>query len=130
MVAVCLPLALLALPGTTGTIGVAALLAGLAIGLGGVLNETTAGTHIPKEALGRVLAYDWLGSMALEPIGLALIGPLAAGIGVSSTLWLAAATMLVCQMAIVLVPSVRHLEASTKALRAPTRCRAVAGSAV
>ena len=48
--------------------------------------------------------------LALEPLGLALIGPLAAGIGTSTTLWVTAAVVFSCQLAVILVPSVRRLE--------------------
>lgn len=58
-----------------------------------------------------MVAYDWFGSLALEPIGLVLIGPVATGLGVSPTLWGAAAVMVVCQLAVIAVPSVRRLEA-------------------
>jgi hypothetical protein len=57
-----------------------------------------------------VVAYDWLGSLALEPIGLLLVGPIAAGIGIPTTLWLGAAAMLVCLLAVLAIPSVRGLE--------------------
>lgn len=106
-----LPVALLALPAITIVIALAALLAGMAIGVAEVLFETVSVQHIPREALSRVLAYDWFGSLALEPLGLVLVGPLAAGIGVSTTLWICAAVMLVCQAAVLLVPGVRRLEA-------------------
>lgn len=42
--------------------------------------------HIPDESISRVSSYDWLGSTALRPIGLAMAGPLAASIGVAETL--------------------------------------------
>jgi MFS family permease len=105
------PVALLAIPSTVALIGLAALAGGTAISLGEVLYETTAAQHIPQESLSRVSAYDWFGSLALEPLGLALIGPLAAGIGISTALWGAAAVMLACQVFIISVPSVRRLEA-------------------
>jgi len=105
------PVALLAIPSTAALIALAALAGGVAISLGEVLYETTAAQHIPQESLSRVSAYDWFGSLALEPLGLALIGPLAAGIGISTALWGAAAVMLACQVFIVSVPSVRHLQA-------------------
>jgi hypothetical protein len=35
-----------------------------------------------------VSSYDWFGSIALAPLGYALIGPLAAGVGVSAALYL------------------------------------------
>jgi MFS family permease len=108
-----LPVLALAVPTPTLVIALAALLAGLAVGLAEVLWETAAAQNIPPEAFSRVIAYDWFGSLALEPLGLALIGPLALGIGMSTTLWLAGGVMLLCQAAVLFVPSVRRLEAQT-----------------
>jgi MFS family permease len=105
------PVALLAIPSTAALTALAALAGGTAISLGEVLYETTAAQYIPQESLSRVSAYDWFGSLALEPLGLALIGPLAAGIGTSTALWSAAAVMLACQVFIISIPSVRRLEA-------------------
>jgi predicted MFS family arabinose efflux permease len=105
------PVALLAIPSTAALIALAALAGGAAISVGEILYETTAAQHIPQASLSRVSAYDWFGSLALEPLGLALIGPLAVGIGTSTALWAAAAVMVVCQIFIISVPSVRRLEA-------------------
>jgi MFS family permease len=106
-----LPVALLAIPSTTAVIAAGALIGGSTVSLAEILYETTAAQQIPPQALARVVAYDWFGSLALEPIGLALVGPVAAGIGISTTLWLGAAAMTLCQLCVILVPSVRRLEA-------------------
>lgn len=108
---IALPVFALAVPASTAVIAAAALLAGGTVSLAEILYETTAAQHIPPQALSRVIAYDWFGSLALEPVTLALIGPLAAGIGVSTTLWLGALAMTLCQLCVLLVPSIRHLEA-------------------
>jgi MFS family permease len=105
------PIALLALPAATALIATGALLGGVGGTFAQVLWESTWVQHVPAAARSRVSAYDWFGSLALEPLGLALIGPLAAGIGVSTTLWLGAATVLACQVAVLSVPSVRRLRA-------------------
>ena len=47
--------------------------------------------HVPDESLSRVSAYDWFGSLAFQPLGLVIWGPIAAVIGLSPALWLAAA---------------------------------------
>ncbi len=63
--------------------------------------------NVPENALSRISSFDWLGSVALNPIGYALIGPIAASLGTSETLAIAAVlNMLVC-VGVVLVPSVR-----------------------
>ncbi|HET7122187.1 MAG TPA: MFS transporter [Solirubrobacterales bacterium] len=104
-----LPVLLLALPAATVAIAAGALIAGGAGTVAQILYETVWVQHVPTEALSRVAAYDWFGSLALEPIGLALIGPLAAGIGISTTLWIAAAALALCWAAVISVPSVRRL---------------------
>ena len=88
-----------------------ALVAGAVVGLATIFYETAAAQHVPREAFSRVMAYDWFGSLALQPLGLILIGPVAAGVGTSTTLWGIAAILLLCQLAVVAVPSVRRLEA-------------------
>ncbi len=50
--------------------------------------ETTLQRHIPPGARSRVSSYDWFGSIVFAPLGLALIGPLAATIGTSDALYL------------------------------------------
>jgi len=106
-----LPIVLLAFPSPTAVVAAGAFVAGSSVSLAEVLYETTLAQNVPQEALSRVTAYDWLGSLALEPIGLALVGPLAAGIGIPTTLWLGAAMMTLCLLAVISVPSVRRLEA-------------------
>ena len=73
--------------------------------------ETTLQRHVPPAALSRVSAYDWFGSLAFQPLGLAIAGPLAAGIGTSETLWLAAAGSAGMAAILVATPSVRAVTA-------------------
>ena len=49
--------------------------------------NTTLQTKIPKESLGRVTAWDWMSSLALWPVGLAVAGPLAQAFGVTTMCW-------------------------------------------
>jgi hypothetical protein len=106
-----LPVFLLAVPASAVLIALGALLGGMAISVCEVLYETTMATHIPQESLSRVYAYDWFGSLALEPLSLAVVGPLAAGIGLSSTLLLGGILLVACQCIVISVPSVRRLQA-------------------
>jgi MFS family permease len=106
-----LPMALLALKAPVVVIGAGALLAGLGNMVFNSLWETALQQHIPPAALSRVSAYDWFGSMAFQPIGLVIAGPAAAAIGISTTLWIAAAGSLVIAALAVATPSVRRLEA-------------------
>jgi hypothetical protein len=72
--------------------------------------ETTLQQHIPPASLSGVSAYDWFGSQLCQPLGLTLAGAAAAGIGMSRTLWIAAAVDLAAVAAILAAPSVRHLQ--------------------
>jgi MFS family permease len=108
-----LPIFLLAIPTTTAVVALGALGGGATVSLAEILYETTQAQQVPAEALSRVTAYDWLGSLALEPVGLALVGPVAAGLGISTTLWLSAVILTLLQAAVLMVPSVRRLEAVT-----------------
>jgi predicted MFS family arabinose efflux permease len=125
IVLLALPVALLALPAHTLVIALGALGAGTAIGLAEVLWETVAAQQVPQEALSRVMAYDWFGSLAIEPLGLMLIGPLAAGVGISTTLWIAAGVTVLCQVLVLMVPSVRRLEAKSYDTPTPLPARPV-----
>jgi hypothetical protein len=106
-----LPMALLALRAPVALIAVGALLAGAGNMTFNALWETSLQRHIPPAALSRVSAYDWFGSLAFQPIGLVLAGPAAAGVGISTTLWIAAAGVLLMAALAVATPSVRRLEA-------------------
>jgi MFS family permease len=116
-----LPVALLAIPAQTAVIAAGALISGTTVSLAEILYETTAAQQIPPQSLSRVIAYDWFGSLALEPFTLALVGPLAAGIGISTTLWLGAAAMTLCQLCVLLVPSIRRMEARPEPGTPPRR---------
>jgi MFS family permease len=56
-------------------------LAGLGLGLFGVWWETALAQRIPAHLLSRVSAWDWMGSLALLPLGYLLAGPAAAVFG-------------------------------------------------
>jgi MFS family permease len=100
------PLALLALEAPVAVLAVVALGTGFATTFFNALWETALQRAVPREALSRVTAYDWFGSLALNPVGYAVIGPIAAGLGLHTTLWLASAAMLVTIGSPLLVPSV------------------------
>ena len=90
-------------------IAAAAAVSGIGIAVFGTLWDTTLQQQIPPVALSRVSAYDWLGSVALIPLGYALTGPLASTLSVTGTLWLAAAWTVLGGAAALAVPAVRHL---------------------
>lgn len=84
-----------------------------AAGLGFTLFEVWWATalvrHIPPQALSRVSAYDWMGSLALLPLGFAIAGPLAAAWGARTVLAVGAAAALAMLMLALLPRSTRHL---------------------
>jgi len=83
--------------------------AGFGFSLFGVWWETALARHIPPQALSRVSSYDWMGSLALLPLGFALAGPLAAAFGPRTVLGVGAAVALV-MLVLALVPrSTRRL---------------------
>jgi predicted MFS family arabinose efflux permease len=82
---------------------VLAFLAGLGFSLFEVWWETALVRHIPPHALSRVSAYDWMGSLALLPVGFAIAGPLAAALGARAVLGVGAGAALV-MLSLALVP--------------------------
>jgi hypothetical protein len=79
--------------------------------LGNSIWESTLQARVPEESLSRVSAYDWFGSLAFNPLGMAIWGPIAAAIGVSSALWVAVASLIVVNGSLLSLPAIRHLRA-------------------
>jgi MFS family permease len=104
------PIIVLALKLPWQALVITALVTGFGNMLFNTLWETTLQQHVPPASLSRVSAYDWFGSLLCEPLGLALAGVAAAGIGMGRTLWIAAAVDLAAVAAILAAPSVRHLQ--------------------
>jgi MFS family permease len=101
--------ALLARPFPTAVVAVAAALGFAGSGFSNALWFTALQERIPRQALSRVSSYDWLGSIAFQPAGFALAGPLAAVIGVPPTLLGSAAVQASACITVSLSPSVRGL---------------------
>jgi MFS family permease len=79
------------------------LVSGVGIGLFGVWWETALAERIPPHLLSRVSAYDWMGSLALLPLGYVLAGAVGDWIGAPETLGIGAAISLVA-LALGLLP--------------------------
>ncbi len=109
--AFAVPLGCLAAGAPTAVVALGAVLAGAAMMAGNAVWESTLQRHVPRDQLSRVSAYDWLGSMALSPLGLAMWGPIAAAIGLTPALWIAAAGQLVATAVLVAIREVRRLPA-------------------
>ena len=105
------PLFLVADHSPTVLISLVSLLAGGFVTVFSVQWSTTLQREVPTEVLSRVSAYDWFGSLALMPLWMALVGPVAAGIGISRTLVASGAVMMALVVAVLFVPSVTRLRA-------------------
>lgn len=99
----------LAVPLPVAALAAVSLLVGLGFALGETLWLTALQRNVPEHTLSRISSFDWLGSVGLNPLGYALIGPLAAALGTSETLALAAVFNLLVIVGVLLVPSVRGL---------------------
>jgi hypothetical protein len=89
---------------------------GFAMGFGieifGVLWETTMQQQIRGEMLSRLYAYDMLGSIALMPLGLAVVGPIANVVGIRATCFGAAVLVVAATLPVLAVRDVRELRRS------------------
>ena len=104
-----LMLASLAVPLPLIGLAVVSFANGIGFAIGNTLWMTALQRNVPEHALSRISSFDWLGSVALNPIGYALIGPVAAAIGTEETLAVAAILNIAVCISVVLVPSVRRI---------------------
>lgn len=88
------------------------LLSGLAATVFNVLWFTALQREIPANELSRVSSWDDFGSFALQPVGLALVGPIAIAIGISATLYAAAGLAVLLTLAVLSVKAVRDFQLS------------------
>jgi MFS family permease len=84
--------------------------AGFGVTLFDVAWETALAQRIPLHALSRVSAFDWMGSLALMPLGFLLAGPLAEAVGDVDLLLGGAVLALLVQLAALATPGVWRLE--------------------
>ena len=96
----------LALGAPTPLIAAAAFLGGFGIAVHLTLWFTVFQQQIPERAQSRVASYDTLGSFVLIPVGTALVGPVAAAIGITETLWICLIVMWASWVAILALPAV------------------------
>ena len=104
-------LLLLAIP--TGTVVLCAteFVSGIVIAYFGALESAAVVNQVPRAMLSRVDSVNRFGSMALRPIGMACIGPVADAIGVRQVLVCAAILTLVSVLAPLSVRDVRTMRA-------------------
>lgn len=104
-----LPPALLALRAPTPALLSAAVLLGVEWGLYHPYWMTALQQNIAPAMLSRVSSYDYLGSLAIFPLGLAVAGPLGDRLGISTTLLAGAACAVVMSVVLVSTRSIREL---------------------
>jgi MFS family permease len=109
----CLPLGFLAAAAPAPLLAFGAFLSGIGLMLGNSVWESTLQRHIPAESLSRVSAYDWFGSFAFYPVGLALWGALAGVIGLHTALWIAFGLFAAAAAALLAVRDVRQFRQAT-----------------
>jgi MFS family permease len=85
-----LPMAMLAITAPTWALLASAAGLGVVWGMFDPFWITAMQREVPPEMISRVSSYDYLGSLAFYPAGLAVAGPVADLIGIPATLWIAA----------------------------------------
>jgi hypothetical protein len=113
------PYLLLAFVAPVTALVAGAFVGGCGLAIGHSLWETTLQRRIPHRALSRVAAYDWFGSLAFNPIGYALMGPLAIAIGTRTTLLIAAAWFATSSVVLAALPSIRGVRQDASDLVEP-----------
>jgi MFS family permease len=88
------------------------VVAGVGLALFIVWWETALTERIPPHLLSRVSSYDWMGSLALLPVGYLLAGPLGESLGTAKVLGAGALIALVAQACGLLVRETRMLQNS------------------
>ena len=83
-----------ALGAPLGLVAALFFVAGVGIAFFQVLWETALAERVPPHMLSRVTAYDWMGSLALLPIGFLLAGPLGDALGAVEVLAVGSAVAL------------------------------------
>ena len=93
-------------------IAAASVLAYTAIAFSGAVWDTLFQQRVPREALSRVSAYDWMISLVLRPLAYALVGPAVVLASRDAVLLGAAALICAAAASALAVPSVRTLRAA------------------
>ncbi len=109
----CVPTAfLLALLGAVAPVPVlclAGFVAAVGLTSGDIIWFTTFQLEVPDQLMSRLSSFDWFGSVALNPLGYALVGPLSDSLGIARTLYLAAALNAAVSIAVAASPAIRHV---------------------
>jgi MFS family permease len=101
-------IALIAAHASLAAILPVAAIDGMAGSIFNTLWFTAQQQYVPASEYSRVSSWDFLGTLAVYPIGTALAGPLSAGLGVSSTLYGATTLCAALTLVMFLVPAMRN----------------------
>jgi predicted MFS family arabinose efflux permease len=106
-----LPALVVALGTPRAVTGALLLLSGIQSGIFIVVWETALARHIPPSVLSRVSSYDWMGSLALLPVGYIAAGPLADAFGARTVLGVGGAVGIVAILLPLIPRTTRELTA-------------------
>jgi hypothetical protein len=106
-----------------------AVLSGLGTALPDAVWFTTMQSQLPSHAISRVSSYDWLGSLALRPVGLASAAAIADAVGIRSALLMASVILGAVCVAGALSPGIRGLRAAQPDAEEGERWTTVSASA-
>ena len=99
----------LAVPLAVGILLVLSAAVGFGFAAGNTFWQTALQQNVPEHALSRISSFDWLGSVAFNPLGYALIGPLATAVGTSQALVACGVINVMVAVGVTFVPSVRRI---------------------
>jgi MFS family permease len=99
----------LAGPSPVAIVGLALFAAGIGEQVFDVLWVTAVQRDVPNELLGRVVSLDFTFSLALQPLGLALAGPVAGAIGTTELLTISGCFVFATTLPLLAMPTVRAL---------------------
>jgi MFS family permease len=105
----------LALHGPALAVGASGFAYGLCMSLPNVYWFTALQDNVPKHLMARVSSFDWMGSMVLRPIGLAVIAPLSLVMGVHNLLIICGGIMACLLSLYVWLPPIRALRSGASA---------------
>jgi hypothetical protein len=105
------PIAALAAGAPSAVVAGGAFVAGVGQSMHHALWQTVFQREVPERAQSRVSSYGEFGSLVLNPLGMAAAGPVAAAIGLDTTLWLTFAISVAAVAASAALPSVRAIRA-------------------
>ncbi|MEW1659933.1 MFS transporter [Streptomyces sp. NPDC093707] len=105
-----LPLAVLATAPQLPWLLISMLVSGMSLELAVVFFETAKQQQVPEHLIGRVTSLTMLGENALVPLGYVLAGSVADWLGAPAVMWTCALGILLTNVVLLFVPSVRNLQ--------------------